>query len=77
LRRADEEYEYVEHRGPLSSAGTEPEEIYANNFAASLLMPEAEVRRLFKEGLQLYQMAQTFDVSQEAVAYRLRNLGLG
>ncbi len=36
----DEEWEYVEHRALLASQGTDPEEVYANKFAAGLLMSE-------------------------------------
>jgi Zn-dependent peptidase ImmA (M78 family) len=76
MRRSDDEYEYVDRRGPLSSAGTDPEEIYANNFAAALLMPEAEVRRLYKKDATDVEMALIFDVSREAMGFRLKNLGL-
>jgi Zn-dependent peptidase ImmA (M78 family) len=70
------EYEYVDRRDPLASTGTDPDEIYANQFAASLLMPAEHVRRLADEGLRDVQMAIRFDVSLEAMQYRLRNLGL-
>jgi Zn-dependent peptidase ImmA (M78 family) len=76
LRHPEDEYEYVDHRNILSSGGTEPEEIYANSFAAALLMPESEVHRLHKAGATEYEMALFFDVSREALSYRLKNLGL-
>jgi hypothetical protein len=71
-----DDYEYVDLRGPLAGAGLDAEEIYANAFAASLLMPEAEVRKLHREGRTALEMALYFDVSQEAMLYRLKNLGL-
>jgi Zn-dependent peptidase ImmA (M78 family) len=44
VRRADEpdRYQYVDYRGPLAGEGLNEEEIYANTFAANLLMPERE-----------------------------------
>jgi Zn-dependent peptidase ImmA (M78 family) len=71
------EYEYVDRRDPLASTGTDAVEIYANRFAASLLMPVEHVRRLAVEGMRDVQMAIRFDVSLEAMQYRLRDLGLG
>jgi Zn-dependent peptidase ImmA (M78 family) len=78
VRRSDspDAYERVDLRGPLASAGQDPEEIYANAFAACLLMPEAEVRRLVKSGKSELELAQYFDVSREAMQYRLQNLRL-
>lgn len=76
LRRSTspDEYEYVDRRDLLASSGTDPEEMYANSFAAALLMPEAEVRRFHREELADYQMAVRFAVSQDAMHYRLVNL---
>jgi len=78
VRRRDglDEYEYVDYRNTFSSTGQDPEEVYANNFAACLLMPEDHVKRLHREGLSDVQMALRFDVSREAMEYRLKNLGL-
>ena len=78
VRRSDqtEEYEYLDLRSPLSSTGQDPEEIYANTFAACLLMPEKEVRRLHRSGTNELEMADYFDVSREAMQFRLKNLGL-
>lgn len=68
-------YEYVDFRGMLSAAGTNDDEIYANEFAASLLMPEREVRRLAKDKTEV-ELAWRFDVSREAMHFRLDNLGI-
>jgi Zn-dependent peptidase ImmA (M78 family) len=73
---ADPEWEYVEHRDLLTSAGSDPEEIYANKFAASLLMPREEVERLCKKGYGLPTLAYEFGVSEDAMRFRLANLGL-
>ncbi|KFI65716.1 ImmA/IrrE family metallo-endopeptidase [Bifidobacterium cuniculi] len=66
----------VEHRDELSSKGTDPEERWANKFAASLLMPAAIVARFWAEGLSVEEIARQFNVSQSALKFRLRNLGL-
>jgi Zn-dependent peptidase ImmA (M78 family) len=51
-------------------------EIQANLFAASLLMPEEEVRRYWRERRSIEDMAKIFNVSQEAMGYRLDSLEL-
>lgn len=71
-----EAYEYVDRRDHRARQGTDAEEIYANQFAAALLMPADEVRRLHEEGVAAPTMAYHFGVSAEAMAYRLVNLGL-
>lgn len=72
-----DQYEYVDLRGQSSAAGTDPEEIFANQFAASLLMPEDKVRCLIKEKIPNFLLAQRFGVSDDAIRFRLKNLGLG
>jgi Zn-dependent peptidase ImmA (M78 family) len=70
----DEEYTTVDLRGALAAAGMDPEEVYANEFAACLLMPEDAVRRLVAEGLGDLEMAIRFVVSREAIEFRISNL---
>ena len=67
-----ESFEVVDLRSPLSSQGTDPKERFANNFAANLLMPRAEVRRLLAKGYDELEMARYFGVSEEAMRYRVR-----
>lgn len=64
------------NRDELASAGTDVEEIYANRFAAALLMPADAVRDLHARGLTLGQLASRFRVSDESMAFRLKNLGV-
>lgn len=71
----DVAWEYVEHRDLLTSQGTDQEEIYANQFAASLLMPREAVEELHKK-LGPAALAYEFGVSADAMHYRLVNLGL-
>ena len=70
-----ESYEYVDLRGALAHEGTDPTERFANSFAAALLMPANEVARLVAEGYTQTEMSYHFGVSQEAMRYRLKNLG--
>jgi Zn-dependent peptidase ImmA (M78 family) len=76
----------VDLRNRVSSMGTDIEEIEANTFAAALLMPERIVSRyvtrsiqtngdISREGL-IVELAKTFDVSAEAMGYRLINIGI-
>jgi len=76
VRKSEEQYEYVDRRNDLSAAGTDPEEVFANQFGAGLLMPASEVQRLKKARLKPYEMALKFGVSVEAITYRLQNLGM-
>lgn len=71
-----EDYEYVDYRDIFSSTGEREEERFANAFAACLLMPEEHVRRFHREGLSDVQMAFRFDVSRDAMSFRIANLGL-
>jgi Zn-dependent peptidase ImmA (M78 family) len=79
VRRAatPEPYTTIDFRDATSTRGEEDEEIYANEFAACLLMPDEDVKRLAKEGLGDLEMSIRFGVSREAMHFRLKNLGLG
>ncbi len=73
----EDQYEYVDQRSSLAQAGTDKVEVFANQFAAELLMPESVVReasRRMKHATAA--LAAAFGVSQEAMSYRLRKLGL-
>lgn len=72
----NEKYEFIDLRGPKSSDGTNREEVFANKFAANLLMPTSEVRYLRKRGTELFAAAYYFGVSQEAYSNRLNHVGL-
>lgn len=72
----DIEYSYVDLRSDLSSCGIDEEEIFANRFAANLLMPGILVKKFHKKGNSHFEMAIFFGVSTEALKYRLKALGL-
>jgi Zn-dependent peptidase ImmA (M78 family) len=72
---SDDSYGYIDRRGPSASHGTNSAEIYANQFAAELLMPQENVR-LLAPTLTDAALAIEFDVSVEAMKYRLQNLGI-
>jgi Zn-dependent peptidase ImmA (M78 family) len=70
-----ESWGYIDRRGPSAARGDNPEEIYANQFAAALLMPEPKVRQLASQ-FGAAAMAVRFGVSLEAMKFRLENLGI-
>ena len=76
----------VSFRDAKSSSATDRGEIEANAFAAELLMPRdmvitevqkrlAKNTRLSSESL-IEELAEVFTVSQQAIEYRLKNLGI-
>lgn len=69
-------YDYIDFRDERTSQGTDEDEIFANRFAANLLMPEQEIRKLYKRKSTYLEMGQYFGVSVEAIKIRLSNLGL-
>jgi len=72
----DKEYEYIDFRDGSSSTGDQEKEIFANKFAAELLMPKKEVHRLAESGDSHFEMMWHFDVSASAIKNRLKVLGL-
>ena len=78
LRAGDPDYinveGYVEFRSTPSTAGEISDEVFADQFAAFLLMPRDEVVRRFKNDRQVYMLAPHFGVSDEAMRYHLENL---
>lgn len=52
------------------------DEVYANEFAASLLMPEREFRAAVAAGQDIFDLADRFDVSLDAVRWRRKHLRL-
>jgi Zn-dependent peptidase ImmA (M78 family) len=73
---ADEPVSFVDYRDDLSAQGTNPSEMYANGFAAALLMPAARVREHWEHDRDATILASRFQVSPEAMRHRLHNLGL-
>jgi Zn-dependent peptidase ImmA (M78 family) len=80
----------IDWRDEVSAMATDDQEIMANAFAAALLMPAELIfthlkryvatiaktdRQLTRDDL-ITQLARTFDVSTEAMGYRLINLGI-
>ncbi len=68
-------------RNALSSEGTDAREIDANQFAASLLMPEHMVHHHLQALKSQYvedvvpKLAKQFKLSEQAMAFRLSSLG--
>lgn len=75
----------VSYRGAKASAGTDPKEIAANQFASSLLMPTTLMRRAYarvRTRLErdpesvVSELARDFEVSDQAMTLRLKSLRL-
>lgn len=65
---------FVERRSELSAAGKDPVEIFANQFAAELLMPEGAIYFYVQDGKTFTELRDIFDVSEAALKFRLKNL---
>lgn len=69
-------FEYIDRRDAMSSATTDPDEVAANMFAAALLVPLAELRRLHERGFDEIELAWKFGVPREVMHTRLLAVGL-
>jgi Zn-dependent peptidase ImmA (M78 family) len=78
LHRSAETNKYarVDRRGPRSRSDEEPEDIYAHEFAACLLMPKEDVEIFAELRMDDLEMALQCMVPREAMQLRLRDLGL-
>jgi Zn-dependent peptidase ImmA (M78 family) len=82
LLHANEHYDREFRRDPMSSNAVDPDEIDANAFAASLLMPADWVREKWAETTDLLdnqwlvRTARQFGVSTQSLMYRIENLNL-
>jgi Zn-dependent peptidase ImmA (M78 family) len=74
MELGEQEISSVNFRDSRSSEGKDPEEMFANQFAANLLMPEEEVLR--QKRTPSFVLARYFGVSPEAIINRLKSLGL-
>jgi Zn-dependent peptidase ImmA (M78 family) len=73
----DTAFEWIDYRDVSSSAGTDKEEVFANRFAANLLMPEKPVTDEAKRtGRNAILLALYFGVSAEAINIRLKDLDI-
>lgn len=68
--------EVLFRHGVVSDFTNAKKEIEANQFAASLLMPEELIEQEWGRCYSLTQMTSTFQVSLQAMEIRLRTLGL-
>jgi Zn-dependent peptidase ImmA (M78 family) len=64
---------FIDRRSDVAR-GT-PDEIYANEFAGSLLMPHAALRSAVNEREDDFDLMRRFDVSLDALRYRRQILG--
>lgn len=66
---------YVDKRSSTGAHDT-PAEIYANEFAASLLAPEGDLRRMVMRGDDDIEIASAFGISLTSIEYRRQFLGI-
>lgn len=66
---------FTDYRDTLAGLGVDTEEIYANQFAAALLMPAHLVHRWWRSE-SVETLANRFGTSTKAMELRLRNLRL-
>ncbi|WP_449371786.1 ImmA/IrrE family metallo-endopeptidase [Arthrobacter psychrolactophilus] len=67
---------FIDYRNEMSGRGVDPEEVWANRFAAELLMPSFAVRQYWAEGESISKLAKLFDVSRAAMEVRVASLRL-
>lgn len=72
----DLEFRLSDTAHDMSTAATDPDEVYANDFAAALLMPEDAVRRELAATTNPALLAPRFRVSAEVMVARLHALGI-
>lgn len=71
-----ERYGRVDLRSDRPDVERDPELVYAEEFAACLLVPDGDARLMTELGLDELEMALRFRVSRELVRLRLNELGL-
>jgi Zn-dependent peptidase ImmA (M78 family) len=70
----DAEFAEIDRRSDKDHG--KPIEVFANEFAGSLLMPQKEVHRLYAQQMTVFEMARIFNVSVQAMSFRKFHLGL-
>lgn len=72
------DYEKIDYRNSKSSDGQNDEEVFANNFAAALLMPSTFLAGAnLQPGLSRVELATTLKVSLESLNYRISSFSKG
>ena len=70
---------YIEkNRDTNSSIGSDPEEVFANKFAAALLIPKSKLLEYLRNDLyasNIPLLAEIFKVSKTAMEFRLKSIG--
>lgn len=60
------------HYDEVTSSGKDPEEIYANAFAASILVPEMLLKNALKTTRDIELLSNIFKVSKYVIEYRIK-----
>ena len=69
-------YQWIDRRTQLVEPWTDDNEMYANAFAAALLMPKSLIAHEYQITRSTIDLAAKFRVSASAMQYRLTNLKL-
>jgi len=69
-----EKHTIIEFRNKKSASGVDAKEIFANQFAANLLMPKNAVISLKQASIPSSDMASIFGVSNQAIMIRIASL---
>lgn len=64
----------IDYRNGNSSSGKDLEEVFANKFAAAILMPKSLLLKALEITGDIKSLASIFNVSAEAMTYRLEAL---
>ncbi len=73
IKSRDEAFAFVDHRAHLAGLGVAESEVYANAFAAALLMPHEILKGRLEAGLGPSALSKYFVVSEVAMRYRIQN----
>jgi Zn-dependent peptidase ImmA (M78 family) len=71
-----DEYGRVDRRADRSTSNDDPDLVYAEEFAAWLLMPKSEFRALAELGVDELEIALRFQVPRELVQLKLMEMGI-
>jgi len=69
-------FSFTDYRSTLAGISVNEEEVFANQFAAALLMPADIMAKYHRAGLIINEIALLLNTSKRAVALRLKNLQL-
>ncbi|MCL2573717.1 MAG: ImmA/IrrE family metallo-endopeptidase [Defluviitaleaceae bacterium] len=76
LGHSEDNDTYFRPRDINSSSGKDEYEVSANAFAAELLVPEKLIKNLYEVGQSTKLLSEIFNVSEDVIKHRIKNLEL-